>query len=130
MAKMTVDDLRKLREKNRLDLRRREISGKDSQIIVGMGTCGIAAGAKSIMDLFFKNLDEKKLLDRVLVRQLGCMGYCESEPTVEVASPGMPLVIYGKVDEKTVNEIITKHIIGQELLEEKIIARPVLEGEK
>ena len=130
MAKLTLEELRKLRDKVKVDLRRREVAGKDVQVIVGMGSCGIKAGAKEIMDSFFKILDEKKLLDTVLVRQVGCMGYCDSEPTVEVAAPGMPLVIYGKVDAKTVEEIVTKHIIGRELLEDKIVARPVMEGVK
>ena len=130
MAKLTVKELQDLRGKVKGNLRRREAKGKEIQVILGMGTCGIAKGSKAIMDCFFKILDEKKLLDNVLVRQIGCMGFCHSEPTVEVAVPGMPLVIYGKVDTQTVEEIITKHIIGRVLLEDKIVARPVMEGEK
>ena len=130
MAKLKLEDLRALRNKIKVDLRRREVKGKDIQVIIGMGTCGIAAGAKTIMDSFFKILEEKKLLDTVLVRQVGCMGHCASEPTVEVAAPGMPLVIYGKVDAKTAEEIVTKHIIGRELIEDKIVARPAAEGAK
>jgi len=130
MAKLTLEELRSLRDKIKVDLRRREVKGKEIQVILGMGTCGIAKGAKAIMDAFFKILDEKKLLDNVLVRQIGCMGFCHSEPTVEVAVPGMPLVIYGNVDSQTVEEIVSKHIIGRELLESKIVARPAIEGEK
>ena len=128
MAKLSLDELRKLRDKVKTDLVRREAESKEIQVIVGMGTCGIASGSKAVMDSFFKILDDKKLLDKVLVRQVGCMGYCDSEPTVEVAVPGMPLVIYGKVDAKMAEDIVNKHIVGRELLEDKIIARPVLEG--
>ena len=130
MAKMTLETLGKLRDSTRTDIRRREVEGKDIHVIVGMGTCGLAAGAKKTMNAVFKALDENKLADTVLVRQIGCMGYCKSEPTVEVAVPGMPLVIYGNVDAALAQEIVSKHIIGRKLLEDKIVARPVMEGEK
>ena len=71
MGKLTVEELRALRDKMKVDLRRREVAGKDIQVIVGMGDCGFAAGAKATMDTFFKVLDEQKLLDKVLVRQVG-----------------------------------------------------------
>ena len=75
MAKLTLDELRNLRNKIKVDLRRREVEGKEIQVILGMGSCGIAKGSKAIMDTFFKILEEKKLLDSVLVRQIGCMGF-------------------------------------------------------
>ncbi|MCL2006636.1 MAG: (2Fe-2S) ferredoxin domain-containing protein [Treponema sp.] len=130
MAKLTLEELQKLREKNRQDMRRRESVGKETQVIIGMGTCGIAAGAKGIMDTIIKILDENKLMETVLVRQVGCMGFCKSnaEPSVEVAVPGMPLVIYGNVDASLAKDIVLKHIIGRELLEDKIVDRPAIGG--
>ena len=89
-----------------------------------MGTCGIAAGAKQTLDAFINALDEHKLVDQVLIRQTGCMGLCHSEPTVEVAAPGMPNVIYGKVDAAAAREIVKKHLIGHELLDQHILNRP------
>jgi len=124
MAKMSLDDLRKLRDEKKTDLRKREAEGKDIQIIVGMGTCGIAAGAKQTLDAFIKGLDDNKLADSCLVRQTGCMGLCHSEPTVEIVVPGMPPVIYGNVDTKVTGEIIQKHLIGKELLGQYILDRP------
>jgi len=124
MAKMSLDELRKLRDTTQTDLRRREAEGKEIQVIVGMGTCGIAAGAKTTLDSFLKALDENKLVDSVLVRQTGCMGLCHSEPTVEVIAPGMPTVIYGHVDSQAAGEIVTKHIIGKQLLDNRILDRP------
>ena len=124
MAKMTLEELRKLRDTTQTDIRRREAEGKEIQVIVGMGTCGIAAGAKVTLDAFLKALDENKLMDSVLVRQTGCMGLCHSEPTVEVIVPGMPVVIYGKVDGNTAKEIVSKHIIGRQLLNNCILDRP------
>jgi NADP-reducing hydrogenase subunit HndB len=124
MAKMTLEELRKLRDSKKNDLRKRDAEGKEIQVVVGMGTCGIAAGAKVTLDTFIKALDENKLVDSVLVRQTGCMGLCHSEPTVEVSVPGMPSVIYGKVDAATAEEIVKKHLIGRELLDNHILDRP------
>lgn len=124
MAKMSLDDLRNLRDSRKSDLRKRDAEGKEIQVIVGMGTCGIAAGAKQTLDAFITGLDEQKLVDTCMVRQTGCMGLCHSEPTVEVVVPGMPVVIYGKVDETVAKDIIKKHLIGRELLSGHILDRP------
>ena len=124
MAKMTLEELRKLRNATQSDLKRREAEGKEIQVIVGMGTCGIAAGAKATLDAFLKALDENNLVDSVLVRQTGCMGMCHSEPTVEVAVPGMPAVIYGRVDSQVAKEIVSKHLVGRQLLDNQILDRP------
>ena len=124
MAKMSLEELRKLRDSTKTDIKRREIEGKEIQVIVGMGTCGIAAGAKATLDAFLKALDENKLVESVMVRQTGCMGMCHSEPTVEVVVPGMPQVIYGMVDGERAKEIVSTHIIGRQLLEKYILHRP------
>jgi NADP-reducing hydrogenase subunit HndB len=124
MAKMSLEELRKLRDSTRSDIVRREVEGKETQVIVAMGTCGIAAGAKSALDAFLKSLDENKLVETVMVRQTGCMGLCHSEPTVEVAVPGMPAVIYGNVDASVAKEIVSKHIIGRQLLDSHILDKP------
>jgi NADP-reducing hydrogenase subunit HndB len=124
MAKMSLEDLRKLRDTKKTDIRKREVDGKEIQVIVGMGTCGIAAGAKDSLDSFLAALDTENLVDKVVVRQTGCMGLCHSEPTVEVVVPGMPTVIYGKVDAALAKEIVKKHIIGKELLDGSILDRP------
>jgi NADP-reducing hydrogenase subunit HndB len=124
MAKMTLEELRKLRDTTRTDLKRREIEGKEIQVIVGMGTCGIAAGAKTTLDAFLRSLDENKLVESVIVRQTGCMGLCHSEPTVEVVVPDMPAVIYGNVDAEVAKKIVAEHIVGRRLLENQILDRP------
>jgi NADP-reducing hydrogenase subunit HndB len=124
MAKMSLEELRNLRDSKKSDLRKREAEGKEIQIIVGMGTCGIAAGAKQTLDAFVTGLDERNLVDTVMVRQTGCMGLCHSEPTVELIVPGMPTVIYGNVDVAVAKEIIQKHVIGKELLDARILDRP------
>jgi len=124
MAKMTLEQLRKLREDKKEDLERRDVEDKQIQIIVGMGTCGIAAGAKQTFDAIVKAVDEHGLSDKVLIRQTGCMGLCYVEPTVEVAMPGMPTVIYGKMTQDVAADFVQKHLVEKKLLDDHIYDRP------
>jgi len=126
MAKLTLADLRKMREEKQKALDMRDASNKDIQVIVGMGTCGIAAGAKETFTTLIDTLTEKNLTN-VLVRQTGCMGLCHSEPTVEVVAPGMPTVIYGNVDAATAKAIVEQHIVGKQLIEGKILDKPSID---
>ena len=123
MAKMTLDDLRKLRSQVQSELKRRDSEGKSIQVIVGMGTCGIASGAKLILDKFITLLNEKGIAEKAIIRQTGCMGHCENEPTVEIILPDMPKVVYGNVKEDTVAKIVEEHIINKKPVENFIIAK-------
>ncbi|HNY17701.1 MAG TPA: (2Fe-2S) ferredoxin domain-containing protein [Treponemataceae bacterium] len=124
MAKMSLEDLRKLRESTQQQIKKRETEGKQAQIVVGMGTCGIAAGAKATLDAFVKELDARGMGGDVMIRQTGCMGLCQNEPTVEVIMKDMPSIIYGRVDAAAAKEIVEKHLIKRELLNDRIIDRP------
>lgn len=124
MAKMSLEDLRKLRENTQQQIKKRDMEGKQIQIIVGMGTCGIAAGAKVTLDAFVKELDAKGMGGDAIIRQTGCMGLCQNEPTVEIVMKDMPSIIYGRVDPKVAKEIVEKHILKRELLNEQILDRP------
>ena len=126
MAKLTLDDLRRMRGEKQKAMEMRDSSNKDVQVIVGMGTCGIAAGAKDTYAALVDTLSEKGMTT-VLVRQTGCMGLCHSEPTVEVVVPGMPTVIYGHVDAATAKDIVEKHIVGHGLIEGKILDKPSID---
>ena len=126
MAKLTLADLRKMRDEKQKAMEMRDSSNKDVQVIVGMGTCGIAAGAKDTFGALVDTLSEKGMTN-VLIRQTGCMGLCHSEPTVEVVVPGMPSVIYGHVDAATAKEVVEKHIVGRELINDKILDRPSID---
>ena len=123
MGKMTLEDLRKLREKQKKELDKRSTENKEIEIIVGMGTCGIAAGAKDTLDAFVTELEEQEL-DNVKVTQTGCMGLCYAEPTVEVLMPDMPNIIYGDVDDEIARKIVRKHILGKMLVNDHVYDRP------
>ncbi|MDA3957401.1 (2Fe-2S) ferredoxin domain-containing protein [Oceanispirochaeta sp.] len=123
MAKMTLEELRKLRSSQKSEMERRDVEGKEIHIIVGMGTCGIAAGAKMALDSFLDTIKSNNLTD-VVVKQTGCMGLCYSEPTVEVKVPGMPDIIYGNVDAAVAKEIVEKHIMHKKMVENHIQDKP------
>ena len=127
MGRMTLDDLRKLREEKRGAMTRRTEGPRPVEIVIGMATCGIAAGAKTTFDAFLKELEENNL-DDVEVRQTGCMGLCHAEPTVEVSVEGMPPVIYGKVDAEVARRIVRKHVIGKLLINDHIYDRPAADN--
>ena len=120
---MTLEELRKLREEQKKSLSRRSTDNKDIQVIIGMGTCGIAAGAKETLDTFIEELDEQNL-SNVKVTQTGCMGLCYVEPTVEVIMPDMPDIIYGKVDPEIARKIIRKHILNKTMVNDHVFDRP------
>ncbi len=130
MAKLSLDDLRKLRDEKRQALEMRETENKTVQIIVGMGTSGIAAGAKQTLSAFVNYLQEYNLTN-VSLRQTGSIGLDHAEPVVEVRMTGMPNIIYGKVDTGVAKQIIERHILGKELVDEHVFDRPapdIVEG--
>lgn len=127
MAKMTLDQLRALRGEKKNEIKKRETDGRTVQIIVGMGTCGIAAGAKETLVAFIDEIESQGLGDITSVRQTGCMGMCANEPTVEVIAPNMPTVIYGNVTDTVAHQIVSQHIKGKQLLDKLILDRPSID---
>ena len=111
-------DLRKMKDdlQSRIQLRERSDSPEAViQIKVGMATSGIASGAKEIMNYLIEEL-EKRNID-ALVLQVGDMGYCYAEPTIEVTRPGEDPVVFGYVDIAKADEIIEKYIKNGELVD-------------
>lgn len=123
MAKMTLAQLKALRDDKKKDIDRRDSEGKDITIVVGMGTCGIAAGGKTTISALIDGIKEHDLVN-VTIKQTGCMGLCHSEPTIDVKVPGMPDTIYGNVDADVAKEVLVKHIIGKELVSKHVLDRP------
>ncbi|HAK00540.1 MAG TPA: NADP oxidoreductase [Bacteroidales bacterium] len=119
MTKITsLADLKKLKAdlKSKIELREKSDSPEGRiQVKVAMATCGIAAGAKVIMEYMLEELDKRGV--DAIVSQTGCLGYCFAEPTVEVVIPGNEPVVFGYVDSKKANEIIEKYIKNGELLD-------------
>ena len=114
----SLDDLRKIKAGvlARMSLRERSnIPDQLVQIKVAMATCGIASGAKTVMDFLITELDKRNI--GAVVTQTGCMGYCYAEPTIEVTVPGKEPLVFGYVDTKRADQIIEKYIKNGELVE-------------
>jgi NADP-reducing hydrogenase subunit HndB len=115
----SLEDLKKLREEA-LEKRKVKTTEGKAQIIVGMGTCGIAAGARDTMKAILDKI-EKDNLSGILVTQTGCMGMCEKEPIVQVLVGENAKVTYGKVTPEIAQRIITDHVINGQIIKENLI---------
>ncbi|MEE4176350.1 MAG: (2Fe-2S) ferredoxin domain-containing protein [Bacteroides sp.] len=114
----SLADLKKMKADLQSQIALREKSDNPEgrvQVRVAMATCGIASGAKEVMEFLIDEL-EKRNIDAI-VSQTGCMGYCYAEPTVEVTLPNQDPVVFGYVDKKKADDIIEKYIKTGELLE-------------
>ncbi|NLW57083.1 MAG: (2Fe-2S) ferredoxin domain-containing protein [Firmicutes bacterium] len=117
----SLKDLEAIREQAKQMTGIRE--GKaETKVIVGMGTCGIAAGARDTMKAILDELGKRNLTE-VAVSQTGCLGLCEQEPIVEVEVPDQPRVIYGKVSAEKARQIVAKHLVNGNMIGEWVIGR-------
>ncbi len=116
----TVEELDRIRKQAQAMTRLRE--GKETtRIVVGMGTCGIAAGARETLSAIMDELAKRNIQD-VVVTQTGCVGLCEQEPIVDVIRPGSARVTYGKVTKEKARQIVANHIVNGQVVGEWVIA--------
>jgi len=114
----SLADLKMMKSNLRSQIELREKSESPEQRVlvrVGMGTSGIASGAKQIMEFLIEELDKRSV--DAIVTQTGDMGYSYAEPTVEVTLPGKDPIVFGDVDQKKADDIIEKYIKNGELLD-------------
>ena len=93
----------------------------DLRVVVGMATCGIAAGARPVLNAFVEGVNANGLTDKVAITQTGCIGICQYEPVVEVYEDGKEKVTYVKLDAQKAAEIVEKHLKGGQVVEEYTI---------
>ena len=115
----SLDDLKKIREEA-LEKRKAKMVSGEKQIVVGMGTVGIAAGARDTLKTILEMIEQENLTD-VIVRQTGNIGFDSFEPIVQVVIGDTPAVNYGKVTPAMVKRIIREHVIGNEVVKEFVI---------
>ncbi|NMC86586.1 MAG: (2Fe-2S) ferredoxin domain-containing protein [Anaerolineaceae bacterium] len=115
----SLDDLKKAREEA---LKKREVKAASgtAQVIVGMGTCGIAAGARETMKAILDTI-ESESLNGIIVTQTGCIGLCEKEPIVQVVIGSQPKVTYGKVDPEVARRILHEHVVNGKPVTDHVI---------
>lgn len=107
----TIADIKAIRDKMQSEIINRDNIDKDIRIVVGMATCGIAAGARSVFNALVDEVASRKL-SNVNVTRAGCLGMCKLEPIVEVFIPGEDKVTYVNLDAKKAKDIIEQHIVG------------------
>ncbi|MEN1758887.1 (2Fe-2S) ferredoxin domain-containing protein [Anoxynatronum sibiricum] len=130
MTIKSLEELTKIREKahRQVMLRENGVSPEGiTELMVGMATCGIAAGARDTLNALLQEI-EAQAMEKVRVIQVGCLGYCHSEPIVQVNVPGEEPVLYGNVDRQRAREIIQKHLLGGEFLDNAILINTFQKG--
>ena len=107
----SLEELAAIRDKMQNVVNLRSEASDCTRIVVGMATCGIAAGARPVLKSFSDGIQEKGIKD-VMVIQEGCIGLCQYEPVVEVITPGKEKVTYVNMTSEKAVEVIEQHIIG------------------
>lgn len=115
-----LEDLRKIKAEAQKATETRQQN--DTQIIIGMGTCGIAAGAREVMKAVLDELAKRKI-NNVSVLQTGCIGMCQKEPLLDIVRPGEDRVTYGPVKPTDVPRIIADHLVNGIIVDDLVVAK-------
>lgn len=116
----TLEELKAIRQRNQQQVElRKEHNGY--RILVGMATCGIAAGARPVMTSLIEEIQKRNLND-VVVTQTGCIGMCRLEPIVEVVQPDGEKITYIKMNAEKAKKIIAEHIVNGSIVNEYTIS--------
>ena len=113
----TLAELQAIREKMQSQVNLRAEDHNHTRVVVGMATCGIAAGARPVLNTLAQEVQSRGLTDRISVTQTGCIGLCQYEPIVEILEPGKEKVTYIKMNAEKAEEVYKEHLIGGHILE-------------
>ncbi len=111
MIMKTLEELMALRDAAKAKMTARDDSTALTRVVVGMATCGIAAGARPVMNKFTEEI-EKRNLTNVTVAQTGCIGMCQYEPIVEVTEPGKEKVTYVLMTPEKATKVVVDHLVN------------------
>ena len=117
----SLAELQAIKEKMKSKIVLREGAG-EIRVVVGMATCGIAAGARPVLNAFVEEVNKAELYDKVTVSQTGCIGFCQLEPIVEIFEAGKEKVTYVKMTADKVKEVVEKHLKGGNVVTEYTVA--------
>ncbi len=120
MGKLTIEELRNIRNKAKQSINLREGTGR-AKITVHMGTCGIASGAREVMDALMKAINDNDIKD-ILVTNSGCAGLCSHEPMATVEYKDSPPVKYVDLDAGKIVRILMEHAVNGNIVEEYALA--------
>ncbi|MDR2932183.1 MAG: (2Fe-2S) ferredoxin domain-containing protein [Oscillospiraceae bacterium] len=116
----SLAELQAIRDKARANMGIREDKTDGVRVVVGMATCGIAAGARPVLSTFVEEVAREKLQD-VVVGQTGCIGICQYEPVVEVFEPDRPKTTYVKMTAEKAIKVVHQHLMNGQIVEEYTI---------
>lgn len=120
----SLAELAAIREKMKDKVILREGTG-EIRVVVGMATCGIAAGARPVLNTFVERVSEAGLGEKVTVSQTGCIGVCQYEPVVEIFEAGKDKVTYVKMTPEKAAEVVEKHLKGGQIVDEYTISNAI-----
>jgi NADP-reducing hydrogenase subunit HndB len=118
--KKTIEELNAIRERMQHAVQMRADNANNVRVVVGMATCGIAAGARPVLSAFVDEVNRRQLKN-ITVSQTGCIGVCRLEPIVEIYEPGREKVTYVKVDESKARQIVAEHLVNRRVIDEYTI---------
>ena len=116
----SLEELRAIRERMQGQLGVRDNADKTTRVVVGMATCGIAAGARPVLNKFAELVQERGLKD-VMVTQTGCIGICKYEPIVEIYEPDKPKTTYVHMTAEKAEEVVNRHLVGGQIVKDYVI---------
>ncbi len=117
----SLAELQAIRDRARAQIDLRQENPNAAKVLVGMATCGIAAGARPVLNAFTEEIAKRGLTKDVTVTQTGCIGICQYEPVVEVEVPGQEKVTYVKVAPEMVPRIVNDHLVNHNVVTEYTI---------
>lgn len=122
--KKTISELKEIREKMQESINLRQENADNIRVVVGMATCGIAAGARPVLAAF---LDEtrRRSLTNVTISQTGCIGVCRLEPVVEIFEPGKEKVTYVRMTDDKARKVVSEHLVNRRVVSEYTIGAEV-----
>ena len=116
----SLEELKAIRDKARASVEMRENTDAETRVLVGMATCGIAAGARPVLTSFVEEV-AKRGVKNVMVTQTGCIGICQFEPVVEIVTPGKEKVTYVKMTAEKAVRVVNDHLVNGNVVTEYTI---------
>lgn len=116
----SLAELQAIRDKARAQIEMRENHDGAVRVLVGMATCGIAAGARPVLTAFVDEVAKRGLKD-VIITQTGCIGICQFEPVVEIVAPGQDKVTYVKMTPEKALKVVNDHLVNGNVVTEYTI---------
>ena len=116
----SLEELKAIRDRMKGEIGMRSEDKTNTRVVVGMATCGIASGARPVLNLLANEVQSRNLTN-ITVTQTGCIGLCQYEPIVEIYEPGKEKITYVKVNEEKAMDILEQHLVRGQALDKYML---------